>query len=111
MNRDGALVIPLKDSDGQLWSLQFIAPSDSGEKLFLTGGKIKECFYLLGAFLIHDDGSYEHPLCVAEGFATAASIHLATGFPVYVGLIRKHVLIEFLEILRTKLRTQRSGIL
>lgn len=36
------LLFPLQDTEGQLWSLQFIAP-DGGKK-FLSGGRKKGCF-------------------------------------------------------------------
>jgi putative DNA primase/helicase len=68
------LVIPLQDNDEQIHSLQFIG--QDGGKQFLTGGRIHGCYYLIG-----DPGEI---VCIAEGFATAASIHEATGYPVAV---------------------------
>ena len=60
-----ALVIPLKDVAGKLLSLQFIAPD--GQKRFLRGGRVKGLFHVIGP----------RTPCVwlAEGFATAASLH------------------------------------
>lgn len=69
-----ALVVPLRDSDGALCSLQFIEPE--GGKKFLTGGRVKGCFHLTG-----EPGA---TLCIAEGWATGASIHAATGLAVAV---------------------------
>jgi putative DNA primase/helicase len=53
------LVIPMRDASGALCSLQFI--SEDGEKRFLSGGKKRGCYCLIGK----PDGV----LCVAEGFA------------------------------------------
>ena len=65
-----SLVIPLRDVDGALHSLQFIRPD--GEKRFLTGGRKRGCYYAIGRPV--DD------LCICEGYATAASIYEATGY-------------------------------
>jgi len=70
----GLLVIPMRDSAGNLHSLQFI--DAEGNKRFLSGGRKKGCFYLIG--------SPTESVCVAEGYATAASIHESTGIPVAV---------------------------
>ena len=65
---DGRLVVPVTDGL-DFHSLQFI-PTE-GKKRFLTGGRVRGCYYLLGK----PDGI----LCIAEGFATAASVYEATG--------------------------------
>lgn len=57
-------------SGGELRSLQFI--HGDGSKRNLTGGRKEGGYYVIG----RPDGT----LCIAEGFATAASIHEATGF-------------------------------
>jgi putative DNA primase/helicase len=72
---NGALVIPVCDG-GELHSLQFIAPD--GNKRFLTGGRVAGCYFSIGTL----EGAVA--LCIAEGFATGASIHEATGYPVAV---------------------------
>lgn len=64
------LVIPLRDITGKLWSLQWIAPD--GTKRFLTGGRKKGCFHHIGVL---EDGK---PILITEGYATGASIHMAT---------------------------------
>ena len=66
-----ALAIPLADGAG-LQSLQFICPG--GVKKFLPGGRVGGCWYTIGA--------PGETICIAEGFATAATVHEATGFPV-----------------------------
>jgi len=65
-----SLVIPLRDVVGELHSLQFIGAD--GRKTFLTGGRKRGCYYAIGR--PGDD------LCICEGYATAASIHEATGY-------------------------------
>ena len=71
----GALVIPMR-ADGRLHSLQFIGPD--GQKRFLTGGRVAGCYFALGK------PTGVPTLCIAEGFATGATIHEATGFPVAI---------------------------
>jgi putative DNA primase/helicase len=66
----GALVLPLRDADGRLHSLQFIGPH--GTKRFLSGGRVAGCFFMVAD---KPDGS----LIIGEGFATVASIAEATG--------------------------------
>ncbi len=71
---DGRLIVPMRDTAGGLHSLQFIGPD--GTKRFLTGGRKRGCFHLIGI--------PGETLLIAEGFATAASLHAATGLPVAV---------------------------
>ena len=68
------LVLPIRDTAGMLHSLQFIGAD--GGKRYLTGGRIRGCYFGIGK----PDGV----LCIAEGFATGASIHEATGYAVAV---------------------------
>jgi len=70
----GDIVIPLRDPDGTLHSLQFI--DGDGEKRYLKGGRVAGCYHLIG--------EPDNTLCIAEGFATSASIHEATGHAVAV---------------------------
>lgn len=71
----GALLIPMR-ADGKIHSLQFIG-GDS-DKRFLTGGRVAGCYFSIG----NTRGA--SALCVAEGFATGATIFEATGYPVAV---------------------------
>jgi putative DNA primase/helicase len=66
-----ALVIPLRLASGELVSLQTIAAD--GEKRFLPGGRTQGAFHLLG------EPKAGAALGIAEGYATAATIHEATG--------------------------------
>jgi putative DNA primase/helicase len=70
----GSLVIPLRDTQGTIHCLQFI--DVDGCKRFLKGGAI--CGYY------HPVGQCRGTLCIAEGYATGASIHQATGHAVAV---------------------------
>ncbi len=95
----GSLVVPvlsattpvaklseLVDFTKNMQSLQFIAPD--GSKKFLAGGKIAGGFYRIPA--ASPDG--ERVLCVAEGYATAVSAHMATGYACYAALSAKNLL-------------------
>lgn len=68
------LLVPLRDTSGTLASLQTIYPD--GSKRFLLGGRMRGCYHAIGTL----GGA----LVVAEGYATGASIHEATGLPVAV---------------------------
>lgn len=73
LRMDGSsLLVPVRDAHGILHSLQTI--NTKGEKLFLKGGRVRGCYYSIGQ-------PYE-VIVVAEGMATAHSIHDATGLPV-----------------------------
>jgi putative DNA primase/helicase len=70
---DGRLVVPLYGPDGALASLQYIA--HDGGKLYHPGGEAGGKFWMVGTM---DEPGV---LYVAEGFATAATIHETTGRP------------------------------
>jgi phage/plasmid primase-like uncharacterized protein len=73
---DGRLMVPLFDSDGALASLQYI--DAEGGKLYHPGGSVGGKFCLIGTLDVPG------VLYVAEGFATAATIHEVSGRPVVV---------------------------
>ncbi|WP_337382466.1 DUF927 domain-containing protein [Desulfovibrio sp.] len=75
---DGRLIIPVLNASGKGQSLQFI--DGEGNKLFLRGGKTAGGLFSISAKDTHKDG----PLLIAEGYATAASLHLATGYAVLI---------------------------
>jgi len=80
----GRLLVPMQDEDGKLWNLQTIAPD--GKKMSLwrraadgvEGGRTQGLSAALGTL----DGA--QAVVVAEGRATGASVHEATGLPVRV---------------------------
>ena len=69
------LVIPMCYKD-EISSLQFI--KENGDKKFLSGGKTAGCYFIIGNL----EGAKK--ICIAEGWATGASIHQATNLPVYI---------------------------
>lgn len=79
---EGFVLVPLRDGDGTLWNVQSIAPQRPAagtDKLFLKGGRKSGLWHWCGVPV----GA--GVLLVAEGYATAASLHEATGHPVAVG--------------------------
>ena len=74
--RAGWLVLPVLDKDGAIQSVQSV--SLEGEKRFMPGGKMQGGRCWLG------DPAGAEVLALVEGFATGASIHEATGWPVCV---------------------------
>jgi phage/plasmid primase-like uncharacterized protein len=66
-----ALVIPARTVDGELRGLQFI--SADGRKRWMKGSRPAGAFHRIG-----DMQCEPNRLVIAEGFATAASIHAAT---------------------------------
>lgn len=83
----GALAVPMLDTNGRIHGLQFILDKakqkdliekhNGRDKQFWPAGVVKK-----GHF--HLIGSPSSLLLVAEGYATAASLHEATGFPVAI---------------------------
>lgn len=72
--KDGALVIPARDADGKIHTVQFIHPD--GSKIYLKGGDKRGHYHLIG--------EVKDRIIVVEGYATGATIHEATGEAVAV---------------------------
>jgi phage/plasmid primase-like uncharacterized protein len=85
------LLVPMRDADGKLWSLQEIAPD--GRKDNQEGGRRKGCFFQIGDII--------DVFCIGEGAATCATLHKATGYPV-VSAGDAHNLEPVAVILRAK---------
>jgi putative DNA primase/helicase len=67
--KDGKLLVPIKDSRGTIWSLQYIY--QDGQQKNLSHGKIKgTCFGIPGKSDI---------IYICNGYASGATIHEATG--------------------------------
>jgi putative DNA primase/helicase len=83
---DGWVLVPLRDDAGQLCNVQRIAPAkpsgDGPDKLYLKGGRKSGLWHVVGD--VGSDAGGPAVLLVAEGYATAASLHEATGYPVAV---------------------------
>ncbi|HEX4173592.1 MAG TPA: toprim domain-containing protein, partial [Acetobacteraceae bacterium] len=73
---DGRLLVPVQDADGKLWSLQHIG--GDGFKRFHENGRIEGGHYAIG------NRNRSGPLLIAEGYATAATVHELTGMPAIV---------------------------
>ncbi|WP_028031051.1 toprim domain-containing protein [Gemmobacter nectariphilus] len=79
----GHLIVLLQDIEGRLHSVETIAPD--GAKRFLAGGAKRGHFCILGAGpapVTDPDG----PILICEGWATGASLHLATGHTVIAAM-------------------------
>ena len=75
-----ALVVPVHGEDKRLTGLQFIQPD--GQKRFITGTRKAGSWCLLKPEGIPRlTGT---TILIAEGWATAASLHTATGHPVFI---------------------------
>lgn len=72
----GRLLVPVQDADGKIWSVQRI--SADGFKQFHEGGRIEGGHFVIG------DVKRPGPLLIAEGFATAATVHELTDMPAIV---------------------------
>jgi putative DNA primase/helicase len=71
-----AVLVPMLDAAGKLCNLQRIFPN--GDKRFFTGGKVSGCAHVIG-------NAVASPwLLIAEGYATAATLHAATGYAVVI---------------------------
>ena len=73
----GRVLVPMRDLGGRLLGLQTI--DDQGSKRFTEGVAKTGAFHLLGEV---DDGT--RLVGVAEGYATAATVHEVMGWPVAV---------------------------
>jgi putative DNA primase/helicase len=80
MPLNGCLIVPARGTDGQIYTLEFIHPDsrDGDNKRFQFGGDYTGRYFAIGT----TKGAAA--LCIAEGFATGATIHEATGYPVAV---------------------------
>ena len=72
----GRLLVPVQDAAGRLWSVQRIGPD--GFKQFQEGGRVEGGHFAIGD--IREQG----PVLIAEGYATAATLHEMTGMPAIV---------------------------
>lgn len=85
------LLIPMRDTEGRLHSLQSITPD--GAKRFMPGGRVKGCYHAIG----RPSGR----LVICEGYATGATVHEDTGHAVAVAFNSGNLL-PVAKALRTK---------
>jgi len=72
----GNALVPLYSAVGELRNLQRIKPT--GEKFFLEDGQVSGCFHVIGQI------APAAWLLLAEGYATSAALHQATGYATVV---------------------------
>ena len=75
---NGVLVVPIYDEHKRMVNLQLIQAD--GTKRFLSGGKKKGCFSVIGKL------ETSNIIQICEGYATGASLHEATGHFTVIGL-------------------------
>lgn len=84
VDEQGTLLIPVFDLKKGLHSLQLISTNTEKNKYFLPGGVVRgHCYWISGK---------EDTIYLAEGYATAASIHQATGATVYISFMAGNLL-------------------
>ena len=76
-----ALLVPLMDRTKNIWSLQAISAKAGGPKLLLKNGRKSGNFFVIGTPQQVDG---RRVFVLAEGYATGASVHEATGHMVVV---------------------------
>lgn len=107
VDRRGRLLVPALDNDDVLHGLQTI--DRDGTKRFLLGSDITAHYCLIAKTLyggMFIDANPDGPLCIAEGYATAASIHKATEWEVAVAFGEGNLL-AVAQALRVKYRDRR----
>lgn len=87
----GLLLVPLRDANGVLHSLQFISPD--GGKRFISGGKVKGCYFSIGRpsgrVLICEGVATGLTLFEDSGHATAIAFNSGNLLPVAKALRAK----------------------
>ncbi|MDP2699924.1 zincin-like metallopeptidase domain-containing protein [Thalassospira sp.] len=75
IDREGNLVVPMANEKGFIENVQTIKAD--GTKMYLKGGRKAGLMHII-------PGKKDSPLIIAEGYATAKSLHAATGFTTVV---------------------------
>lgn len=87
VRREGQdMLVPVRDIDGKMWAVQTVFPekkelkpgTDPIDKVFSKGAKKEGNFHLIGEVRPGE------PIITVEGYATGASVHMATGYTVAV---------------------------
>lgn len=79
VRREGRLLImPVVDRNGDITSMQSIAAD--GSKLFQKKGMVEGGVFVIGP----RPSTWDGPILLCEGYATAATLHEATGMPVVI---------------------------
>jgi antirestriction protein ArdC/phage/plasmid primase-like uncharacterized protein len=83
-DESGRLLVPVQDADGRMWSVQKIGKD--GFKQFQEGGRVEGGHFVVGD--LHQPG----PVLIAEGYATAATLHEMTSMPAIVAFTAGNLL-------------------
>jgi phage/plasmid primase-like uncharacterized protein len=79
LNVEGRVIVPLRDIDGAISTIQLI--DGAGTKMFLPHGRVAGAHMTFG-----DPTKSDAPLIIAEGMATAKTIHETTSLPVIAAM-------------------------
>lgn len=83
VNGEGHLVVPCRDANGRLWNIQIVA--ENGKRFLKDSHKVGTMHVVevtgKGTLSAIPPGS-NNPIIIAEGYATASTIHERTGLPV-----------------------------
>ena len=96
----GRLVVPVLDSKGKIQSLQFISPD--GSKRFLSGGRLAGGRFTIGK--VNPTGT----VLIAEGYATAATLHTETSYPTIISFTASNL--EHVAVSTTKAKYPRARL-
>ena len=97
LETDGSLVVPLRNINGEVRSLQYIYPNGA-KKLYLNAS-VKGLFWSVGLDMLKPDT--EGIILIGEGFATMAKVHELTGLPSISG-ISCHYIKEVAKVIRER---------
>ena len=99
IDHHGNVLIPAVDENGKIWNLQTIEPD--GTKYFIKGdtndsgewetggGRMGGLFFMIGE--VQPDLYDRHIICIAEGYATGMSIHMAETHPVAIAFVANNL--------------------
>lgn len=99
IDHHGNVLIPAIDENGKIWNLQTIEPD--GTKYFIKGdtndsgewqtggGRMGGLFFMIGE--VQPDLYDRHIICIAEGYATGMSIHMAEAHPVAIAFVANNL--------------------
>jgi putative DNA primase/helicase len=107
--KETLLIIPARDVDGKLWTVQAIPEKAAGQKLFASGARKKGTFHIIGADSVAALRACSAVLFV-EGYATGASLFESTGLPVVVAFDASN-LVEVAKQLRRLLHKAQPKII
>ena len=82
LEKDGSLVVPLRNIKGEVRSVQYIFPN--GQKRLYLNAPVKGLFWSIG--LESKDSETDGVILLGEGYATMSKVHELTGYPSAAGI-------------------------